>query len=291
MTMFMKPAAKAAARLLAVFGAILLLTVVSVASVPRSNHVVVVVLENHSYYSALAEMPWLKSLAGKYAYTRYYYANTQPSIGNYFMMTTGQIITNSSGYSGTVTANNLARQFLIAGKSWKVYAESLPYAGYVGGDRFPYLKRHNPFAYFADVRNSSSQKFNIVPFSRFPADLQARDLPNFSFIVPNGYNSAHDGSLARADGWLRKNLTPLLSHPEFLADGILIITFDESSKADRAHGGGRILTVVAGPKAKRGFKDYTNYYQHQALLKTIQEALGLPAIGAARSTRSLERLF
>jgi phosphatidylinositol-3-phosphatase len=291
MTMFLKPAARAVTRLLALSLAILLLTAVCVANAPRSKHVVVVVLENHSYHSALAEMPWLKSQALKYSYTRYYYANTHPSIGNYFMMTTGRIVTNSSGYAGTVTGNNLVRQFLVGGKSWKVYAESLPYAGYIGGDRYPYVKRHNPFAYFADVRNSSSQRYNLVPLSRFHSDLRAGHLPHFSFIVPNQRHNGHDASLSTADTWLRQNVAPLLSNPEFREDGILIITFDESHKGDRAHGGGRILTVAVGPKVRRGYRDSTYYYQHQALLRTVEEALGLPAMGAATTSKSLERLF
>lgn len=287
----LKTVPTAAVRVVALLVLLLLITATAAASVPRSGHVVVVVLENHSYHSALAEMPWLKSLALKYSYTRYYYANTQPSIGNYFMMTTGRIVTNDSNYSGTVTGNNLARQFLVAGKNWKVYAESLPYAGYIGGNRYPYVKRHNPFAYFSDVRNSSSERYNIVPFSRFASDRRAGQLPHFSFIVPNQRHNGHDASLRTADSWLQQNIAPLLSTPEFREDGILIITFDESHKGDRAHGGGRILTVVAGPKVRRGYKDYHSYYQHQALLRTIEEALGLPIMGAARNSRSLDRLF
>src|SRR3979409_2124980 len=84
------------------------------AAVPTSNHVIVVVLENHSFSSAWNSMPWLRSVANKNSYVRHYYGNTHPSIGNYFMMTTGQIITNNDGFTGTVKANNLARQLINA---------------------------------------------------------------------------------------------------------------------------------------------------------------------------------
>src|SRR5919198_5471542 len=91
------------------------------AGVPRVKHVVVVVEENHSYRSVVGStaMPYLNSLAKKYGLATRYYANTHPSIGNYFMLTTGKIITNNDGWTGTVTSNNIVRRLLIAGKTWK----------------------------------------------------------------------------------------------------------------------------------------------------------------------------
>src|SRR6266446_3698881 len=142
-------------------------------AVPVSNHVVVVIEENHSYSSVInsSSMPYLKYLAGKYGLAINYYGNTHPSIGNYFMLTTGQIITNDDGYTGTVTANNVVRELLSAGKTWRSYAESLPYSGYIGGDSYPYSKHHNPMAYFSDVRNSSMERQNLVSFSHFASDV------------------------------------------------------------------------------------------------------------------------
>src|SRR6516162_4286405 len=98
------------------------------ASVPAFGHVVLVVEENHGYSSVIGStaMPYLNSLATHYSLAAGYYANTHPSIGNYFMLTTGQIITNDDSYAGTVDADNVVRQLSAAGKSWKAYAESLP---------------------------------------------------------------------------------------------------------------------------------------------------------------------
>src|SRR5512142_802306 len=103
----------------------------SLAAVPQAGHVVVVMEENHSYSSVIgcSCMPYLNSLANKYGLATKYYANTHPSIGNYFMLTTGQTITNNDSYNTTVTADNLVRHLMTAGKTWKSYAESLPYAG------------------------------------------------------------------------------------------------------------------------------------------------------------------
>src|SRR5437763_7704830 len=125
------------------------------AQIPASKHVVMVLEENHSYSSMIGStsMPYMNSLANKYTLATDYYANTHPSIGNYFMLTTGQIITNNDDYTGKVTADNIVRRIMTAGKTWKSYAESLPSTGYIGGDSGLYSKHHNPFAYFSDVVN------------------------------------------------------------------------------------------------------------------------------------------
>jgi len=147
-------------------------------------------------------MPYLNSLASQYDLATQYFANTHPSIGNYFMLTTGQLVTNDDGFAGTVGVDNIIRELITAGKTWKSYAESLPSTGYTGGDVYPYAKRHNPFSYFTDVVNSSTQLNNLVSLSQFGSDLANEQLPNFSFLVPSLLDDAHDGPLQLAGAWL-----------------------------------------------------------------------------------------
>lgn len=246
------------------------------ATVPHSSHVVLLVEENHSYSSVIgsSSMPYLNSLAKEYGLMEDYYANTHPSIGNYFELTTGQIITNDDNYTGTVKVDNIVRHLLTAGKTWKSYAESLPYTGYTGGNTSDYLKHHNPFAYFSDVVDSSVEKQRLVPFTEFAKDLHDGSLPEFSYIAPNIWHDAHNGTLAQADAWLKANIPQLLSNAEFKKDGILIIVFDESFDSDTAHGGGHIPAIVIGPGVKKGYRS-TSFYQHQSTLKAILEALGV----------------
>lgn len=261
--------------------------------IPQSRHVVMVMEENHGYSSVIgsSSMPYLNSLAQKYSLATQYYANTHPSIGNYFMLTTGQILTNNDASTITVTSDNIVQHMMSAGKSWKSYAEDLPYAGYIGGDVNNYMKHHNPFAYFADVRNSSNEKFNLVPFTRFHTDLQNGQLPDFSFIVPNAIHDAHSGSLSTADGWLRQNIAPLLASSAFQQDGLLIIVFDEASTGDGTRGGGHVAMVVVGPKVRRGYRS-THVYQHQSTLRLIMTALGMSSFpGAAASAPSMSEFF
>jgi len=220
-------------------------------------------------------MPYLNGLAQQYGLATQYYANTHPSIGNYFMFTTGQIITNDDGYTATVGVDNLVRHLISAGKTWKSYAEDLPYAGYTGSDSGAYSEHHNPFSYFSDVRCKCPQQQNLVGFSQFQADLGSGTLPNFSFVAPNLNDDAHNGSLAQADGWLQQNIVaPLFASPQFQNGGLLIVLFDEAEESDGTNGGGRVAMVMAGPNAKTGFQS-SRLYQHENLLRTITDYLGV----------------
>jgi phosphatidylinositol-3-phosphatase len=266
------------------------------AVMPRFGHVFVVVEENHGYSSVIGSslMPYLNNLATKYGLATASYANTHPSIGNYFMLTAGQIITNDDSFSGTVTADNIVRQLTIGGKTWKAYAESLPSTGYIGGDVYPYSKHHNPFAYFSDITGSIGQANNIVPFTQLANDLASSQPPDYSFIIPNQQHNAHDcpaglsgctdaDKLAAADSWLSSNIQPLITSAAFRQDGLLIITFDESVTSDIENGGGHIPTIVISSRSKPRYTSST-LYQHQNTLRTMAEAVGLTSFPGTAAT-------
>ncbi len=236
-------------------------------------------------------MPYLNSLAAQYGLATQYYADTHPSIGNYFMMTAGQIITNNDSYMNTVSADNIVRHLLAGGKTWKSYAESIPSVGYTGGDTGLYARKHNPLSFFSDVVNSSVQTLNLVPFTQFAADLNANQLPDYSFVVPNLQNDAHDGTLNQADVWLQTNIAPLIANPQFQHNGLLIIVFDEADTSDSTHGGGHVAMVAIGPAVKHGFQSST-LYQHENLLKTVAAYLGIDAnIGNAAGASAMSDLI
>src|SRR5438105_13497119 len=113
--------------------------------VPLMGHVIVVVEENNDYSSVIgsSSMPYLNGLAQQYALATKYYAVTHPSIGNYFMMTVGKVVTNDDSYSTVVSDDNIIRRLIAAGKTWKSYAEDLPSVGYTGGDVGNYARKHN----------------------------------------------------------------------------------------------------------------------------------------------------
>src|SRR5207302_4657216 len=194
-----------------------------------------------------ASMPYLNGLINQYGLATQYYANTHPSIGNYFMLTTGQILTNNDGevpQGFPVSADNVVRELVAVGKTWKAYAEDLPSVGYTGGNSGNYAVRHNPLAYLTDVQNSPTQVRNLVPFTQFATDLASGTLPEYSFIVPNLCNDGHDCSITTADTWLQTHIDPLIKSALFQKDGLLIITTDESEN-DNTNGRGRVVNVLS----------------------------------------------
>lgn len=243
---------------------------------PTFSHVVLVVEENHSYGEVIgnSSMPYLNSLASQYGVAAQYFANAHPSLPNYLMLTTGLTESFDDNFSGTISDDNVVRELVNAGKTWKAYQESIPSAGYLGLDAPPYLRHHNPFSYLSDVQSDASQGANIVPFTQFASDLANNALPQFSFVTPNLNDDAHDGSLSSADAWLQANIAPLIASPSFQSGGLLIITFDEGDASDVEHGGGKVATVIVSSKSKPGFQSQT-LYQHQSTLRLVLAASGV----------------
>ncbi len=278
-------------------------TVLAGASLPQVSHVVVVVEENHSFNQVIGSpaMPFLNQLASQNALATQYFADAHPSIPNYFMLTAGQTITFDDNFTGTVSDDNVVRELMNAGKSWKSYAESLPKVGYTGGDVFPYVRHHNPFTYFSDVAGTTEAN-NLVPFSQFSADLAAGQLPNYSFVIPNVVHDAHscpDGTLncadsvrlSAADTWLQQNIAPLLADANFQSSGVLIVVFDEGQLSDVSGGGGHVAMVMAGTGVKTRFQS-TAQHEHAGLLRFTLRILGVQSLpGAAAAAADMGEFF
>jgi len=263
--------------------------------VPVVAHVFVLVEENQPYSSIIGNpvMPYTNSLAQQYSLATQYYANRHNSLPNYFMLTVGDLVTTDDTYTGKVTADNVVRAITTAGKTWKVYADSLPNVGYLGPTVIPYGKDHNPFTYFSDVLNSSSQAANVVPFTQLATDMQNGTLPDYAMIVPDFANDGHDcpneasnctdtDKLAHIDSWIQTNVAPLINSPVF-NNSVLIYTWDESSIDDSANGGGHIPTILIGSPVRRKFQS-TTMYQHQSALRLSMELLGIKDLPGASAT-------
>jgi phosphatidylinositol-3-phosphatase len=277
------------------------------ATVPAFSHVFIVVEENHSYGSAVgnASMPYFNGLATSYGLATQFYANAHPSLPNYFELTAGDgtSITGLAGdaYVGPMTQDNVVRALTAAGKTWKAYAESLPAIGYLGGDSGAYLKQHNPFAYFSDVINDSTQAGNIVPFSQLATDIASGSVPNYAFVIPDANDDAHDcpvgmssctdaQKLAAADQWLQSNIDPVIKSSVF-QDSLMVIVFDEGDFTDITNFGGHVAAVIVSPKSKTGYQS-TTLYQHQSTLRLSLKALGVTDLmGDAASAPDMGEFF
>lgn len=255
---------------------------------PHSAHVVLVIEENHTFAEVLSSMPWLVGEGNTYAFSNDYHADAVGSALDYFWLSSGSgeqaFGCTGSGCTSPITSDNIFRELTRAGISWKVYADSLPQQGYMGGDSGAYVERHNPAKWYSDVISSPQLQQNMVPFTQFAADMAANQLPAYSLIIPDVNHDAHDGTLAQADTWLNSNVAPLLNQPYFQAggDGLFIVTFDE---CDAAVGNcpEQVYTVVAGPHVKPHYQS-SILYKHENTLRTILDALGVTTHPGASAT-------
>jgi len=271
------------------------------AGVPPSTHVWVITEENNSYESVIGNsaMPYYNSLAKQYGLATQYYANQHSSLPALMWLVAGQPVTSNNYTTSCFNVDNVVRQLLLKGLTWKAYEEDLPYAGFTGLSSANYVRRHNPLIDFTDVC-TPSEELNSVPFTQLSTDIANQSTPNYAYVTPNIQDDGDLGSLGKADSWLSQEVPKILGLPEFQAggDGILFIVWDEGSGGDdrcsatvKTGCGGRLATLVIGPKVKHGFQSTTLYHQ-QNLLRTVCDALGLSTCpGAASSATPMADFF
>ena len=250
--------------------------------VPDFRHVVVVVFENHEASSIVGnpDAPTFNALARRYATLTDYTAVTHPSLPNYLALVSGSTHGITSDCTGCIVdARSLADTLAAAGKTWKTYAEDLPYPGFTGGSAGDYAKKHDPFLYFRDIADSPVRRRRVVPFTRFAGDLRRSRLPDFSLVVPNLCNDMHDCSVATGDAWLKAHVVPLVHSPR-LRGGVVFVVFDEGTSD--TGGGGRTVALALGPTVRGGTR-FTRATNHYGLLRTIEDAWHLPRLGLSRT--------
>jgi len=274
---------------------------------PRSSHVWIITEENHSYESVVgnSQMPYYNQLINQYGLATQFYASQHSSLPALMWFVAGAPIELDNNTSSCAHSNdNVVRELLKQGYTWKSYQQNMPYAGYQGvksGDTNAYYRRHNPLIDFSDVCPGSGQEKNSVPYSQLATDIAENKTPNFTYITPDGEEDAHDGSLASADQWLQDHVPDILALPEFApgGDGILFIVWDEGtlssdnrcSATDSTGCGGRTANLVIGPQVKSGFQSTVTYH-NENVLKTVCAAMGLsPCPGAAQDASPMSDFF
>jgi hypothetical protein len=247
-------------------------------AVPAFRHALVVVFENKERDEIVGERsaPTFAALAERYATLPAYRAVAHPSLPNYLALVSGSTQgIHSDCTDCLVDAPSLADTLERAGMSWKTYAEGLPAPGFTGPEAGLYAKKHDPFLYFTDIANNPSRRANVVPLEQLSADLAARRLPRFALVVPNLCNDMHDCSVAQGDRWLRDTIVPLLRAPQ-LAGSVVFVVFDEGES--EIGGGGRVAALALGPAVRPGSQD-GRPTTHYSLLRTLEDAWGLPPLG------------
>jgi phosphatidylinositol-3-phosphatase len=240
----------------------------------------------------------------------------------------GQLLGVGCVYPPSV--KTLPDQLEAAGLSWKAYMEDMgndpereaPTCGHaplnepdhthIATPQDGYAAKHNPFIYFHTIIDDrprcDSHVVNLTQLSQDLSSLAAT--PNYVFITPNLCNDGHDahcvdgrrGGLTAINAFLEKWVPQIQKSAAFRADGLLIVTFDESDGGGaegssaccgeqplpgaryqpgfRGPGGGRIGAVVLSPFVKPGTVS-NEAYNHYSLLRTIETLFGLAPLGYA----------
>ena len=250
------------------------------AVVPQPDHVVVVMLENEQRSSIIGSThaPYLNRLAARGANLTHSYGLTHPSQPNYLALFSGstQGVTSDACPQRFPKTENLGHQLRTAGFSFAGYAESLPKVGFTGCASGRYERKHNPWVDFTNLPASVNR-----PFSSFPRDY--RKLPTVSFVSPNMCHSMHDCSVRTGDRWMKKHLDRYARWATH-HHSWLVITFDENA-------GGTvnpIPTIFVGDHVHPG--RYAQRINHYTLLRTIEHAFGLPALGHAAEVSPLSKI-
>jgi acid phosphatase len=275
-------------------------------SVPRSSHVWLIAEENHSYEEVVgnSRMPYFNQLIRQYGLAEEFYSNRHSSLPALMWFVAGaQVETNNNTVSCDHPENNVVRQLLRRGYSWRSYQQNMPYAGFqglFGGPGDTYYRRHNPLIDFTDACPETGQAANSVPYPQIATDFRDGNTVNYAWITPDANDDAHQGTLQTADRWLRDNLPAILARPEFSpgGDGIIFVIWDESEVGDNRCSafvdqgcGGRTPTLVVGPQVRAGYRSDIPYH-NQNVLKTVCVAMGLKVCpGAADRAAPMADFF
>jgi phosphatidylinositol-3-phosphatase len=255
--------------------------------IPSFDHVVVIVFENkeRQYLFGNRSARTFIRYAKRFANLTAYYAVTHPSLPNYLALVSG----SSQGVTSNCTqcivdAASLADSLEAAGRSWKTYAEGLPFPGFTGAANGRYAKKHDPFLYFRAIVDDAARRRRIVPLAQLAADLRAQALPDFALLVPDLCSSMHDCGIPVGDAWLRRIAPPLLKLPKTA----VFVVFDEGSTHTR--GGGHTPGLVLGTAVRSGsrFRALSGHYE---VLRTIEQAWGLPLLGASAQVRPITGIW
>ena len=263
----------------------------SIAPPPTYDHVVVLVEENRTWsggrtpsvglgFSA-TDMPFLHKLATKCTY----FANwtetngTQNSLTQYIGMTSGVFnkkTVNDCTPSDTCmsTDNNIFRQVRSTGGTARTYVEGATEPCSAVGN----AAKHIPALYYRGGDDQAACSTEVLPLDKLDPDA----LPTFAMIVPNLCNDGHDCPNNIVDKWAQDWLAPILDGTDYRKGRTLIaVVYDEDQP---------VPNLLIAPTAHAGVINGTTG-THAALLKTIEQVLGLPVLnqGQLRSAISLRK--
>jgi hypothetical protein len=264
----------------AVATAMVLPTAARTAQIPAYSHIVVVIEENKAYSQIIGnpKAPYINSLASEGALFTQSFGITYPSEPNYLALFAGStfgLTTDSCPHS--FAAASLGSELIAAGLSYSGYSGAMPSQGYEGCFKGAYARKHNPTPNFSKLPHSGNKTF-----AEFPASFDS--LPTVSFVDPDLVDDMHSASIAIGDTWLNDHLSGYVTWA-MTHNSLLILTWDTDNKT----AGNHIPTIFAGAHIKAG--QYSESITHYNVLRTIEQAYGLPHAGASAKATPITNVF
>jgi hypothetical protein len=246
------------------------------------DHVVWVVMENHSYAEVIgnAAAPYETHLAAQCGSAARMFAEAHPSLPNYIAMTSGATHGITDDNAPSSHRLSVASIFSLTAGGWRSLEESMP-GTCLHTNSGRYAVRHNPAAYYTNIRTGCAS-LDVALGAR--PHLSAR----FTFVTPNLCNDTHDCSVQTGDSWLHGFLAKVFASSEYQAGRTAVfVTWDE----DDSSMSNQIPTLVAAPSVPAGTAPVTRF-NHYGLLRTTEELLGLtPLLGNAATATSMRSAF
>ena len=246
------------------------------------THVVVIGMENKHYSNIIgsSSSPYENSLAQQCGLATNYYGVTHPSLPDYIALTAGTtagVTDDKTPAYHKLTNTSIFSQ--VGSSSWRSYEESMPFNCALSNSG-SYAVRHNPAAYFTNVRTACGQ--NDVPLPSAPSFSS-----KYTFVTPNLCHDMHDCSVSTGDSWLKSFVPKILASPEYKNGNLVVfLTFDESNSSSS----NQVATIVVGPTVPAGTRVSTSF-NHYSLLRTAESILGLPCLANACNANSMRSGF
>ena len=264
------------------------------ATLPRPDHVVMVVEENRAFANIIgyANAPYINNTLAQYgALMTESYATNGASQPNYLQLFSGsdQGVSDNTIQATPFNTPNLSSALSAKGLSFTGYSESLPSVGFDGASyssvagQNQYVRKHNPWVNWQGASANAVQPGQTQPFTSFPAGNFSA-LPTVSIVVPNEQNNMHDGSRAGGDAWLRQNLDAYVQWAK-THNSLFILTWDE----DDGNHGNHIATLLIGAGVIPG--QYSQTINHLNVLRTLEDMYGLEHLGGTGAVAPIADVF
>lgn len=276
----------------------------------RLKHVIVIVLENHSYSNIIgsSSAPNLNQLASQCGLASNYHSITHPSLPNYVGLTAGSIFGLSTDLCHCMLpVGGVFLQLQQTHQSWGTYAESMatrcdPNAsGGTGG----YTPHHNPAVYYTRLRRTCPTRdvrMGSTTAGALTGALSGRHLPTFVLMIPNLCDDMHSCSIQHSDGWVGAWVRRIVHSYQYQHQATAIfITWDEGTGGHIGAGENCAanlsdqschVPLIVISRMVRAHSVARKYFTHYSLLHTIDALTGLPSLrGAAFAPTGLGAAF